>query len=201
MSRTAHAEELAEDGRLIGQDAARLNAAAWAAGVAPEATHGIVGAALGLGAPQTALFARSKPLEHDKAMLEAAGDLEGSCAEMLRDARRQGDSAASEAEAAARAIEAAQRAMRRAKTKDESAGLARAIEGAQRRIADCETAMEILGDVAKRLHYAVTCLSRVPDDLAATYEKPYDVIRAGGVLPFAGDFLTGGNLLTTGRPA
>ena len=196
MSRTAHAEELAEDARLIGQDAARLNAAAWAAGVAPEATHGIVGAALALGAPTSALFARSRPLEHDKAMLEAAADLEASCAEMCRAARRMHDAAAIEAERAAAAIEAAQRAMRRAKTQAESAGLARAIEAAQRRIADCEAAMEILDDLIRRLRYATAALSNVPDDLQSAYEKPYELVRAGGVLPFAGDFITGSNLLT-----
>jgi hypothetical protein len=184
MSRTACAEEMAEAAREAGHAAAELNAAAWSAGVVPEATHGITGAAVALGAPVSSLFARVRPLHDDKAMLESASDLEGSCAEMLRDSRSFRQSSAAEHVAACDAIAAMDTGVPPA-----------VIIAAQRRIADCEAAIELLDDLIRRLEYALACLYRVPDDLEATYEVPYAHVRAGGVLPRAGDFLTGSPVL------
>ena len=58
-------------------------------------------------------------------------------------------------------------------------------------MADCEVALEILADVTSRLAWAVSCLQRVPDDLATTYEAAYALKRRNIDLPADGDFLTG----------
>ena len=183
MTWTAHADEITGDAAGLGRDCARVNAAAWSAGADPEATHGIVGAALTLGASVPSLSARCDPLPDDRTMVSAAADLEAACAETLAAARGLRDRAARETDDACDAIAAVSR--------DPGERAAAVIAAAQRRIADCETAMESLDVTIKRLAYALACLERVGTDLEAAYEAPYGFVRAGGRLPLAGDWLTG----------
>jgi hypothetical protein len=191
MSWTAQAEALAAELPELGGGAAVLNAGCWQAGVDPEATTGLVGAALTLGAPLSALFPVGPEVADDRQMLEHTSDLEAGTAELLKAARDMGRDvehalAAAHASAAAAAAAAAE-----AKTSEEKAAAGGALAAAQAEIADCEAALDILNEAIARLEHALGRLQMVPGDLAATYEKPYDLVRRGGKLPHWGDFLTG----------
>jgi hypothetical protein len=195
MTWTPLAEDLAESLPEIGRSAASLSAAAWAAGVMPEATHGLVGAALTLGAQVSNLYARSAPLRTDQDMLAASQDLEAATAEMLRHAWDLANQVADALEEAYAALAAASAAVPAGASEQETADAEAAAEAARAeammRIADCDTALDILGPVLARLRYALSCLSCVPDDLETTYEAPYELVRRGGALPHEGEWLTG----------
>jgi hypothetical protein len=206
MSWTALVGELAEAMRETGDSAAALNAAAWSAGVMPEATKGLVGAALALGAPLRALFVHIDPLKDDRAMLTASQDIESAVAEMLRDARNLWQRIVADRENAYRCLAAARAAYAAAQATLAKAGsgfaagfavaaaasaAASAAADAARRIAECDAALDILRPVIRRLGYALACLSRVTDDLEGIYEAPYALVRGGGKLPFEGEWLTG----------
>jgi hypothetical protein len=195
MSWTAQAGCFAEDLREIGQSAANLNAAAWSAGVMPEATQGIVGAALALHALPSALYACSKPLRSDHDLLTAAQDIEATVAEMLKQAAGLWRRVADDLEMACEALAAASAAVPAGATQEEADAAQAAAEAARAeammRIADCDTALEIINETGQRLKYALACLSRVPDDLEGTYEAPYQLVRAGRALPYEGEWLTG----------
>jgi hypothetical protein len=186
---TARAEEIAEDATTLGGGVARVNARAWAAGVDPGATGGLVGAALTLGASPAQLLVRPdlQPLHDDREMRETASDLESEAAGMLRAAGDLREHAIRDHDAACTAIAGQQAA--------QAAGgwpYPAAAGTARRVIADCECAIEIADVLIRRLEYAARCLSQVPDDLLDIYQVPYDHIRRGGVLPYRGDFLTAG---------
>lgn len=187
MSHTALAEAISESAGEAGCDVAALNAAAWAAGVCPEATHGLVGAALALGASVPALSAASPPVADDRTLLSAAEDMTAACAEMLAAAQGQRAQAVANYEAACDEIAL----LLASADDDDPAELPMlGIAAAQRRIADCETAIEGLDETIARVTYAIGCLERVPDDMEAAYEAPLAYIRSGHVLPYSGDWLT-----------
>jgi hypothetical protein len=190
---TGQAHLLADGIREPGFAAAALNAAAWAAGVNPEATAGLIGAATALTSgdcgPQ--LWAQAGPLPNDQALLTAAAELEGAVTQLLGyasgmawDCRAALESAQAAAASAAAAVPAGSSQARAAA--EDALGAARGV------IADCEAALEILGSCLGRLEHALNCLRRVPDDLASAYEVPYTHIRDGGTLPYDGDFLASG---------
>jgi hypothetical protein len=197
---TGQAHLLADAIREPGFDAAAVNASAWAAGVNPDATAGLIGAATALTSgdcgPQ--LWAQADPCPSDQALLAVAAELEGAVTDLLkhasalaRDCRAALEDATGQAERAhAAAASAPAPQARAART---------ALFAARAVIADCEAALEVLDDAGRRLEHAVTCLRRVPDDLASTYDQPYAHVRDGGELPFSGDFLTGG--IVTAGPA
>ena len=54
-----------------------------------------------------------------------------------------------------------------------------------------ETTLEIIDETGTRLTHALNCLRKVPDDLASTYEEPYQLVHDGGKLPYEGEFRTG----------
>jgi len=191
---TAQAHLLADAIREPGFAAAAVNASAWAAGVNPEATAGLIGTATALTSgdcgPQ--LWAQADPCPSDQALLSGAAELEGAAADLLRhasalarDCRAALASACAAAAAAAMALDAAVTAAARSSAES-------SLAAARAEIADCEAALEILDDAGRRLDHAVTCLRRVPDDLAGTYEVPYRHVREVGPLPHEGDFLLGG---------
>lgn len=189
---TGQAHLLADDIREPGYAAAALNAAAWAAGVNPEATAGLIGAASALTSgdcgPQ--LWAQAGPLPDDQALLTAAAELEGAVAQLLKYASQmardcRADLEAAQAAATSAAAASAETSQARAAAQDRLAA-ARAV------IADCEAALEVTGDCGSRLAHAANCLRRVPDDLAGTYETPYAFVHDGGKLPYDGEFLLAG---------
>jgi hypothetical protein len=205
---TGQAHLLADGIREPGFAAAALNAAAWAAGVNPEATAGLIGAATALTSgdcgPQ--LWAQADPVPSDQELLAAAAELEGAVAQLLklasqmaRDCRAGLEAAYARAAAAAAAIAAAQAQLAAASTSRQAAAAQSALaaaesalSGAQAVIADCEAALEVIAGCGGRLEHAANCLRRVPEDLAGTYEVPYQFVHEGGDLPYAGDFLTSG---------
>lgn len=191
---TAQAQLLADAIREPGFACAALNASAWAAGVNPDATAGLIGAAAVLTSGECGpqLWAQADPCPSDSALLAGAAELEGAVAELLkyasdmaRDCRRALAAAGAAAARAAAALDAA--------TTDAARGAAEsALAAARAEIADCEAALEIIDDAGRRLAHAANCLRKVPDDLAGTYETPYQHVRDGGMLPHDGEFLTGG---------
>jgi hypothetical protein len=193
---TAQAAALADAIREPGFRAAEVTASAWRAGVHPQATNGLVGAALALagGDAQGSLWAQVAPCPRDTDLLEQGAELDGAVAEFgvyavrLRDTCRDALEDAAERAAAARARTTADDPGIRA------AALA-ALERARAEMADCEAALEILGDknggVLGCLDYALTCLRRLPGDFTEHYETPKAHIRQHGPLPAGGDFLTG----------
>lgn len=197
---TGQAHLLADAIREPGFTCAALNASAWAAGVNPEATAGLIGAAVALtgGDCGPQLWAQADPCLNDQAMLAGGAELEGAVADLLkhastlaRDCRAALASAYAAAAGAAAALDAATTGAARAAAES-------SLGAAQAEIADCEAALEVLDAAGHRLAHAANCLRRVPDDLASTYEQPYQHVRDGGELPFSGDFLTGG-IITIGE--
>ena len=191
---TGQAHLLADAIREPGFACAALNAAAWSAGVNPEATAGLIGAAsvLTSGDCGPQLWAQADPCPSDQEFLTAAAELEGAVAELLkyasalaRDCRAALEAAQAAAGRAAAAVASAETAQARTAAED-ALGTARAA------IADCEAALEVTDDAGGRLAHAANCLRRVPDDLAGTYETPYQFVHDGGELPYSGDFMTGG---------
>ena len=206
---TGQAHLLASDIREPGWGAAATCASAWQARVDPDATHGLVGAALALtdGEALSGLWAPMPPCPDDATLLTAVTELEGAAAEMLQRCRDMARECEDAHDAAVGAFEQARADAERAlamgaaaasPAADAAAGALSAaadagMDGAAAVIGDCEAALEILTDTEKRLIHALNCLRQVPDDLAATYETPYQVVRDGGQLPYDGDFLTGVN--------
>jgi len=183
---------LADDIREPGFACAAVNASAWCARVDPQATHGLVGAALALtsGDAGKALWATTAPCPDDAALLAAVTELEGTLAQLLEWASRM---AAGCRAAFTEAMEEAQHARAMLASTDPGVrgeGEAR-LNQARVVLGDCEAALEILDDTGTRLAYALNCLRKVPDDLASTYEQPYQLVHDGGQLPHDGDFLTG----------
>ena len=191
---TAQAHLLADAIREPGFACAALNAAAWSAGVSPEATAGLIGAASALTSgdcgPQ--LWAQADPLPNDQALLTAAAELEGAVAQLLKYATGLAQACRSALQSAQATAAQAARALAAAETPQARAAAEDALRTAKAAIADCEAALEIIGDCGGRLAHAANCLRRVPDDLAGTYETPYAFVHDGGDLPYAGDFLTAG---------
>lgn len=194
---TAQAHLFADAIREPGFSCAALNASAWAAGVNPQATGGLLGAALALtdGQAGAVLWDADKPCESDRAFLEAAAELEGAVAELLghatrlaRDCRAAWEGACEQAGRAAAGLEA--------ESPQASAAAQAALDAARPVIADCEAALEVIDGCGSRLAYAANCLRKVPGDLASTYETPYQHVRDGGTLPYSGDFL--GGIVTIG---
>lgn len=191
MTWADRSEALAEEARELGQDIAGIHAAAWRARVDPDATGGLAGAATALWAPTTALFSRGKPMPSDRVMAGQTEDREIEAGELFRAAGQLRTGATSALAAAGAALAAAMEAGRNARTDAERAGAARQEAAARAAMADCEVALEILGEVMSRLGYAIGSLQRVPEDLAETYEAAYRLLDAGGRLPRDTDFLTG----------
>ena len=189
---TGQAQLLAADIREPGFQAAEVNASAWCARVDPEATHGLVGAALALtsGDAGKKLWSATAPCPDDAALLTAATELEGAVVQLLEWARTMAAGCRADFEAA---MEAAQRARALMASDDDAtrAEGAALMAEAQAVLGDCEAALEILDETGTRLAHALNCLRKVPDDLASTYEVPYELVHDGGQLPHAGEFLTG----------
>jgi len=189
---TGQAQLLADGIREPGFHAAEINASAWCARVDPQATHGLIGAALALtnGDAGKALWAATDPCPDDAALLTAAAELEGAVAGLLDWTSKM--AAACRAEFG-RAMEAAQRARALMASPDDGARAQGAALMAEATpvLGDCEAALEILDETGTRLAHALNCLRKVPDDLASTYEEPYQLVHDGGQLPHHGEFLTG----------
>lgn len=212
---TALAEALAEDAREPGFGAAASVAAAWRARVDPAATRSLVTAAVVLAGPEVipALWAAADPCPDAAALCRWAEDLEAHIGDLLRRCLSIGYAcrAAHEAacEARIRALQDARRAeaaMIAADTPAAKAQFEAAVNAAREEaaraalaIADCEAALEILGDADARLRCALDRVRALPADHDETYEAPVRLVAAGGVLPHSGDFITAGDAPDTVR--
>jgi hypothetical protein len=203
---TGVAQLLADDLGFPGYGAAEANARAWKARVRPEATRGLVEAAMILtgGDAGAALWTASETCPDDKTLAGWAADLEGHlgellkrCRDMTQACRAAFEGAVAEHEAATATARAAQGRMASSATPDAHAAAEHDHQAAMERvlaaslvIADCEAALEVLARTESQLSAAIDAVRRVPADLAETYETPYQHIRAYGPLPRDGDFLT-----------
>ena len=187
----AAAEQLADDIREPGFAAAALVASTWRARCLPEATRSLARAAGALtgGGAMERVWDRVPPCPSAEALLRGAEELEGEAAAMRARAQVMAETCEEARDKAIREYEIARKQARQ-----------RWLGGpiAQERMAemrlvigDCDAALELLGQVIKRLDYAVHCFRRAPDDFAEAYDIPLEFIRAGGTLPLSGDFLTG----------
>lgn len=194
---TQAAEQLAALAYDLGIEIALINAAAWKARVDPDATRGLVGAALTLGAPLSAVLPAGPLLRDDQQMIAAASDLESDVAGLLKNARDLACEINDNLTAAERDLERAMTDLRTARQENtkEAAALAavaaQAVKEAQAQIADCETGLDVAVNLAECLQDALGRLQTVPGDLEDTYAVAYAHIRGGGTLPHDGDFLTG----------
>lgn len=182
------AEALAGGAEDLGRDCALTAARAWAARIVPAASAGIIGGALVLGAEHDELFQGAGPLLSDQDMLADAEDLAGAAFELLR-------AAADLSGGAMAVLSSSRREQQDALRREREGGGGRArddADSAARRAADCECALEILGELIPRLQFAIRRLEQVPADLADAYEVPYQHIRSGRALPHSGDFLAAG---------
>jgi hypothetical protein len=191
---TGQAHLLAADIREPGTGSAITCASAWRAGVTPEATHGLVAAAVALTGNDvlTSLWADVPPCDDDTTLLRYAAELEGDAAELLKRARRMARDCHTALAAACEEAARAHARLTAAADPQARAAAQAALDAARAVIADCEAALEIIDDCGHRLAHAANCLRRVPDDLASAYEKPYEFVHDGGKLPYEGVFLTGG---------
>lgn len=191
-TRTGLALTFAEDIREPGFACARLNGSAWAAGVNPQATGGLIGAALALTAGEAGalLWTSDRPCGSDQVLVEAAEEIEGYLVSMLRCASGMAAAWRADRAAACAAAADARAAMASAANPQARAAAENALGAASAVIADCDAALEIIDGAGQRLAHALDCLRRVPVDLDSTYETPYLYVREGGELPYGGDFLT-----------
>lgn len=190
---TAQAQLLTGDLPEWGVNAARLNAAAWSAGLMPEATRGLIGAAAALTGNRAgeALWARTEPCADAPAMLMAAAELEAGAAELLKRAQDMTGSCRDAYDTACVEYQAAEADANSEDPAARASGTER-MEQARRVIADTDAALETLADALARLGHARTCLARVPDDYAETYHVPITLVRRGLKLPYAGSYLGDG---------
>lgn len=172
---------IAADSVQLGHDIAELNAACWTAGIDAAPVAGIAGAALSLGADPAGFWARSKEVIKDADVTEAVEEFGAVVSAMLRtvsDLRRQH----------AADLTAASRVARN----DEATPVGRRLAAVT--AGDCESAGEILTEIAARLAYAKRALSTVPGDLADYFEIAYALRARGHKFPTDGDFLTGAGM-------
>lgn len=185
---TGQAHLLADAIREPGFAAAGLCASAWSARVDPGAIRGLVGAAMTLtgGEAGSALWAPADACPDDRTLLAAAEEIEGVVAELLRHATMTAQACRARWEDAAAKAAAAHAALASGHV-EAQADLA----AARAELADLEAALEVVDETGTRLAHAADCLRRLPDDLAAVYEVPYQHRRERGPLPRDGEFLTG----------
>jgi hypothetical protein len=176
---TAAAAQLADTASEPGHGIAGLVASAWQARVDPYATRSLVSAAHVLAGCEVMrrLWDRVPPVPSGEALLQGAEQAEADVAGMLRHARGMSAECARTRDRAAAACGAAS-------TGDAQAAAAAAL-------ADCDTALEILGPLQAQLKLALDSLRQAPAELADTYEAAYTLVRDGGKLPHSGHFLTG----------
>lgn len=183
MSLSATAEVLADDAQEIGLAASMTAAQAWAAGVDPEVTRGMIAAALALGCGETPPGRGAPPVRTGQDLVDVA-DLLASDARGMLGAVRSLQAGIAQAAAAATAE------LQRARSADLPAHeLAQVSARAARVFGDCDCAAELAADLAARLDWAIARLGDVSEDLEGVYEPVYDLMARGGLLPYAGDWL------------
>ncbi len=197
----AAAEELADGIREHGYAAAALVASAWRAGVDPDATRSLLGAASVLtgGDAVSRAWDRVPPCVSAGQFLGGAEEIEGETAGAFRFAQRMAGDCAGTLDAAAEGYEQARQAADAAAAAGDGDAEAAARDQAgwlQAVIGDCEAALEVIGAAAETLREAALLLLRVPADFEETYEEPLRFAASGRKLPRDGGFITPGTAET-----
>lgn len=189
---TAAAEQLADDARQPGFDAAVLVASAWRARCLPDATRSLIQAACALtsGDAVERVWDRPPPCPSADALLQGAEELEGETARLASHARSMAAACESARDQAIAAYENARRQALSAAGDTTRTAADQEMHAMSQVIGDCEAALDLLAEVITRLNYAVNCFTQVPADFAEAYDVPLQHIRDGGTLPWSGDFLT-----------
>ena len=177
-----------------------------AAGLDPDATRGLAGAALALGAESLAVYrAEATRYADDREFRAEVDDTEAGVSDRAAAVARLASDAEAARQAGYDALDAASdqlegaRAMPTSGPCDgchgaRSAAIAAAhlaIADAEERIGYAEAAAELLAAATEKLARALGCLQRVTVDYSEVYEPVIDHVRAGGVMPYDGDFVTG----------
>lgn len=206
MSRwTALAEGLSADAREPGFGAAACVAAAWSARVDPLATRSLVTAAVVLtdGDAVPALWEPLPPCPDAATLLEWGENLETHVGDLLKRCVDAGMATRAEHDAALRARQEAAREAREAAivtAKGSGRAAAQAALDAARVLeqdaamvaADCEIALDLLGQLDGKLRCALDCARSLPADLDEAYEAAARITAASGALPHSGDFIVPG---------
>jgi hypothetical protein len=194
------ARELASQALELGEGiAATILGGARTAGLDPAAYAPLAGAALALGADQVTVYRALGPAHpSDIAFLAAVADAEDDARDLFAAASKLAeqvtaalDTARDDLEDALADLAAAQAAEDADAAADAAAEAAARAAAARVRIQVCERALTVLAELDRRLRHAIARLQAAPAALGETYESVYDLIRAGGLMPFDGRWLTG----------
>jgi hypothetical protein len=200
------ARELAGQALELGDGiAATILGGARAAGLDPAAYAPLTGAALALGADRVIVYRATGPAHpSDVAFLAAVADAEDDARDLFAAASKLADQVTTALDTAHEDLEDALADLAAAQAaEDEGAAAAAAARAAAARvrIQVCERALAILAELDRRLRHAIARLQAAPAALGETYESVYDLIRAGGLMPFDGRWLTGDDGPAPGQAA
>ena len=174
MSWTGQAEVLADTSELA-VEAHAMAGHCRATGLDPRSFHGIIGAAIALGAYP--VNATGIPWASDKDLIIAICDLLDLIADRWRDHQRLVYAVANR--------RAWARACYQGAPDDPGAGFYLNV------IADCNTALETLEPLPGRLRAATARLNAAPEQLGETYAAVYRLLAAGRRMPVDGRWITG----------
>lgn len=177
MSWTSRAEVLADTSELAA-DATAMAGSCRAAGLDPRSFHGIIGAAVALGAYP--INATGIPWASDKDLIIAICDLLDLIADKWRAYQRLRYAVANR--------RAWARACYQGAPDDPGAGFYLKV------VADCNTALETLESLPGRLRAASARLNAAPEQIGETYAAVYQLIAAGRRMPVNGRWITGEDL-------
>jgi hypothetical protein len=190
------ARELAGQALELGEGiAATILGGARTAGLDPASYAPLAGAALALGADQVTVYRALGPAHpSDVAFLAAVADAEDDARDLFAAAGKLAEQVTAALDAARDDLEdalAGLAAAQAAEDEDAAADAAARAAAARVRIQVCERALTVLAELDRRLRHAIARLQAAPAALGETYESVYDLIRAGGLMPFDGRWLTG----------
>ena len=180
----------------LAEDVVRILGGARGAGLDPAALGGLVGAAYALGANPIAVYTAGRRIRRggyptEREFVADLAAAEDDTADRLRAVSRlQADTVAA-MDAALEALEEAKAMPVREPCKGCHDARDAAIAAAEARITVCERVAAITDPLAARLAHALRRLRAVPADLGEVYESVYRLVRQGGVMPFAGRWISG----------
>lgn len=174
MSWTSRAEVLADTSELAAE-AHAMAGSCRATGLDPRSFHGVIGAAVALGAYP--INATGLPWQCDKDLIIAICDLLDVIADRWRSYVRLRH---------AIAVTRARARAHLAATDNE-----RDVAVLRRVVIDCNTALETLEPLPSRLRAASKRLNDAPEQLGETYAAVYRLLAAGRRMPVDGRWITG----------
>jgi hypothetical protein len=174
------ARDLVGEAGELGCSIARLLlGSARAAGLDPAMHAPLTGAALILGASQITVYtAEGQAHPDDICFLADVSDAEDDARDLLTATRDLARKTGAARDAALADLEDAH---------DDAAPRA----AAAGRLDLCQRTFAVLTELERRLQHAITRLQAVPVVLGETYESVYSLIRAGGLMPTEGRWITG----------